>query len=185
MKKYFPGRAHATQGAYPVMYDRDTPHILSSTTKSFTSALLGVAINEGMIEGVNQPLSDFFPEFPWLAQGGKSALSVEHMITMSAGLEWDQTTYPILDPRNDIHNIQAAENPWEWYLSKPLVTTPGEVFLYSEGCLNVVGEVIERASGRDLDDFSGQFLFGPLGIDEFSWGTGVGTPRLGVGFRLT
>ena len=71
-EKYFPGRAHATQGAYPVMYDRDTPHILSSTTKSFTSALLGIAIDQGMIEGVNQPLSDFFPEFPWLAQGGKS-----------------------------------------------------------------------------------------------------------------
>ena len=175
-EKYFPGRAHATQGAYPVMYDRDTPHILSSTTKSFTSALLGIAIDQGLIEGVNQPLSDFFPEFPWLAQGEKSSLSVEHMITMSAGLEWDQTTYPILDPRNDIHNIQAADNPWDWYLSKPLVTTPGEVFLYSEGCINVVGEVIERASGMSLDNFSGQFLFGPLGIEDFSWARVWGHP---------
>ena len=112
-EKYFPGRAHATQGAYPVVYDRDTPphpllhyqelHLRSPRDRHRRGA-----------DRRRDPASvGFLPEFPWLAQGDRSFLSVERMITMSAGLQWDQTSFPILDPRNDIHNIQAADNPWD------------------------------------------------------------------------
>ena len=166
-EQYFPGLAHPILGAYPVVFARDSLHVQSSATKSFTSALLGIAIDRGFIQGVDQKVSDFFPEFPWLATGEKAELTLEHMITMSAGLLWDQIGYPILDPRNDIGVFQRASNPWELYLSRPLLTTPGEHFHYSEACINVVGEAIKRASGSRLDHFAEQFLFTPLGIDRF------------------
>lgn len=168
-EEYFSGFAHPTIGSYPIDYDRDTIHVLSSVTKSYTSALLGIAINKGFIQNVKQKVFDFFPELAHLNTGKKRDLSIEHMVTMSSGLEWDQTTYPILDERNDIARIQRADNPWEWYLGRPLVTAPGEEFLYSEGCINVVGEIIKRASGIRLDQFAEQFLFTPLGINRHWW----------------
>jgi len=70
---------------------------------------------------------------------------------MSSGLEWDQISYATLDPRNDIAVFQRAPNPWEEYLGRPLITYPGDAFLYSEGSINVLGEVIRRASGLRLD----------------------------------
>ncbi|MCK4943929.1 MAG: serine hydrolase, partial [Candidatus Aminicenantes bacterium] len=117
----------------------------------------------------NQKVFDFFPELTSLNTGKKSDLTIKHMITMSSGLRWDQTTYPILDDRNDIALMQGATNPWEMYLSRPLDTVPGEEFLYSEGSINVVGEIIKRVSGIRLDHFAKQYLFTPLAIDRHWW----------------
>ena len=88
---------------------------------------------------------------------------------MSSGIQWDQTTFPILDSRNDIAGMQAALDPWRFYLTRTLTSDPGNVFLYSEGSINVVGEVIRRASGLRLDDFADRYLFGPLGITGAWW----------------
>jgi CubicO group peptidase (beta-lactamase class C family) len=169
LEEYFDGLTHPTIGADPISYDRDTWHVLSSTTKSFTSALLGVAIDHGFITGVDEPVSQFFPEIPELSEFPKSEITLENMITMSSGLQWDQTTYPILDSRNDIAGIQRAADPWRFYLSRPLVTAPGTQFLYSEASINVVGEVIKRTGGLRLDQFAQQYLFEPLGIQQHWW----------------
>lgn len=168
-EEYFPGSVYPAIGTYTVNYDRETFHALASATKSYTSALLGIAINKGFIQNVKQKVFDFFPELAHLNTGQKKNLTIEHMITMSSGLEWDQITYPTLDERNDISQIQRAENPWEWYLGKPLVTAPGEEYLYSEGSINVVGEIIKRASSMRLDHFAEQYLFTPLGITQHEW----------------
>jgi len=168
-EEYFAGFTHPTIGAKAIEYDRETFHVLSSVTKSYTSALLGIAIKKGFIQNVKQKVFDFFPELTHLNTGQKSDMTIEHMITMSSGLQWDQTTYPILDDRNDIALIQRASNPWEMYLSRPMDTVPGEAFLYSEGSINVVGEIIKRASNIRLDHFAEQFLFTPLGIDRHWW----------------
>jgi CubicO group peptidase (beta-lactamase class C family) len=167
--EYFAGYTHPTIGSNPINYTRETVHVLSSATKSYTSALLGIAISHGFIQDVNQKVFDFFPELASLNIGQKSDMTIEHMITMSPGLHWDQITYPILDERNDIALMQRAADPWEMYLSRPLDTVPGEAFLYSEGSLNVVGEIIKRASGIRLDQFAEQYLFTPLGINQHWW----------------
>jgi CubicO group peptidase (beta-lactamase class C family) len=168
-EEYFSGLSHPTIGSQPMDFDRHTLHVLSSATKSYTSALLGIAIREGFIEDENQKVFDFFPELAHLETGNKKNLTLKHMITMSSGLQWDQTTYYLLDERNDIAQMQHADNPWEMYLSRPLVTVPGETFLYSEGSINLIGEVIRRASGIRLDRFAEQYLFNPLGIQQHWW----------------
>jgi CubicO group peptidase (beta-lactamase class C family) len=168
-EEYFSGLSHPTIGSQPIDFDSETLHVLSSVTKSYTSALLGIAIKRGFIQDVDQKVFDFFPELHSLNSGQKSQLTIKHMITMSSGLQWDQTTYPILDERNDIALMQHAPNPWEMYLSRSLDTIPGEEFLYSEGSINVVGEIIKRASGLRLDRFAEQYLFTPLDIDRHWW----------------
>jgi CubicO group peptidase (beta-lactamase class C family) len=94
---------------------------------------------------------------------------LEHLITMSSGLQWDQATYHLLDPRNDIVLFYSAADPVAFYANRPLVSAPGSSFVYSEASINVVARAIERASGMPIDQFAAQFLFGPLGITHAEW----------------
>ena len=172
-EEYFDGYRRDDQNS-PIRFGRDVVHDLASATKSFTSALLGIAIERGLIGAVEQQVSEFFPEFEWMASGQKADITLEHMITMSSGIQWDQATYAPLDPRNDLILFGQSADPWYWYLSRPLMAVPGTSMNYSEASINVVGEAIRRSSGMRLDEFADDYLFGPLGISVRRWGVNWG-----------
>jgi CubicO group peptidase (beta-lactamase class C family) len=169
-EEYFSGLTHPTYGELPVTYHRERKHCLSSVAKSVTATLLGIAIGEGMIASVDERVFDYFPELAELDVGQKNEITLEHLVTMSAGLEWDEHTYPIGDPRNDL--MMWLSHPGDlvrFVLERPVVTDPGTQFNYSGGLTNVLGEVVSRAGGLRLDQFSQEYLFAPLGITDFSW----------------
>lgn len=170
LEVYFDGFTHPTYGEKPISYGRETSHCLSSVAKSVTATLLGIAIDRGFITGVNDGVFDFFPELGDLNVGRKSEITLEHLVTMSSGLEWDEWTRPIGDPRNDLMKWLAHDGDLvRFVLERSLVADPGVVFRYNGGLTNVLGEAIRRASGLALDRFSEVYLFDPLGISEFSW----------------
>lgn len=150
-------------------FDRTTPHNLASVTKSITSTLVGVAIQEGMISGVDTAVYGFFPELADPREARKDSITLEHLLTMSSGLEWDEATYPYGDPRNDISALFAQPDPIAYILSKPAVDPPGTRWLYNGGGTNVLGEVVARASGQSLEAFADRYLFRPLGITDRQW----------------
>jgi CubicO group peptidase (beta-lactamase class C family) len=170
-EKYFDGFSHPTLGEEPISYGPATRHLLSSVTKSFTTALLGVAIQKGFISGVDAKVMPFFPEHSDLAQGEKNDITLEHLATMSSGLEWDEWTLPLTDSLNSLtafnREAQESRDAIRWFLEKPMVATPGTEFTYSGGNSNVLGEIIGRAGGMRLDEFAGTHLFEPLGIDDY------------------
>jgi len=169
-EEYFPGRTHPTYGEVPVRFTRDRKHCLSSVTKSVTATLLGIAIDRGFISSVDAKVFDFFPEYADLNVGSKSDITLEHLVTMSAGLQWDEWTYPIGDMRNDITRwFRFDGDLLRFVLERPMVADPGAEFTYNGGLTNVLGEVIRRASGLRLDQFSDTYLFAPLGITDYSW----------------
>lgn len=169
-EEYFDGRAHPTYGEQPISYDRQTKHCLSSVTKSVTATLLGVTIDRGFAASVDEKVFDFFPEMADLNAGQKGEITLKHMVTMSAGLQWDEWNYPVGDARNDLtkwFNFQG--DLLRFVLERPMVADPGALFNYNGGVTNVLGEVVRRASGLRLDRFSETYLFAPLGITDFSW----------------
>ena len=166
-EKYFPGYAFY-QGPY-TDYNLDTKHNLASVTKSFTSALIGLAIDHGFIQDVNQNVFDFFPEYASLRNAEKDKITLEHLLTMTSGLEWDESTYPYTDPRNDCAQLWRQTDPIRYVLSKPMVSEPGKQFLYNSGTTNVLGEIIRKATGLRADDFADQSLFNSLDITESEW----------------
>lgn len=169
-EEYFSGFSHPTYGEVPVTYNRERKHCLSSVAKSVTATLLGIAIGEGLVASVDERVFDYFPELADLDVGQKSELTLKHLVTMSAGLEWDEHTYPIGDPRNDL--MRWLSHPGDlvrFVLERPVVADPGTQFNYSGGLTNVLGEVVARAGGLRLDQFSQEYLFTPLGIEDFSW----------------
>jgi CubicO group peptidase (beta-lactamase class C family) len=173
-EEYFPGRSHPTFGEQPTVFDRETRHCLSSVTKSVAATLLGVAIELGAIDGVQQGVFDFFPHLQDLNVGTRSDLTLEHLVTMSSGLEWDEQSRSLRDPLNDLTAWLAlardtTEDPVRAVLGRPMVAPPGTAFNYSGGLTNVLGKAVQGATGQRLDDFSQRALFTPLGIEGAWW----------------
>lgn len=173
-EEYFSGRTHPTFGEEPVRFDKDTWHSLSSVTKSLAATALGVAIDRGFIHGVDEPVLAFFPGLEDLNAGQKADLTLEDLVTMTAGLEWDESTHSFRDPRNDLIawlNLtrHTTGDPVRAVLERPLVAAPGAHFNYNGGLTNVLGQAIQNATGRRLDDFVRDRLFAPLGIDQVWW----------------
>lgn len=171
-EEYFPGeKFNLAQFTGENGFDMHDTHNLASATKSFTSALLGIAIDKGFIQSVNQKVFDFFPEHSDLLVSApeKGDMTIEHLLTMQSGLAWDDESYPYSDPRNDMHRLFTSSNPIRYILSKPLIETPGTVFAYRNCNTNLLGAIIHKASAVRLDNFSENHLFSKMGISDFEW----------------
>ncbi len=156
---------------YPnTSYRADRRHHLFSVTKSITSLLLGIVLDRGWIESVNVPVLDLLPTL--LSEDGtegKHTITLQHLLTMSAGLEWDEDTWPVRDPRNDFGRMEGSLDPLRYVLSKPRVEQPGELFWYNSGLSHVLSAVIAEASGMTTLQFAREALFAPLGIENIAW----------------
>ncbi|MDX1699203.1 MAG: serine hydrolase [Melioribacteraceae bacterium] len=150
-------------------FNRLTIHNQASVTKSFTSALVGIAIDEGFIGSVNDNVFDYFPEYSAYNVGDKKNMTIEHLLTMSSGFDWNENNLPYGNNQNDLIRMWGVADPLEYLVAKPLSHTPGSHFYYNSGCTNLLGEVIYRASSTKPDVFADQFLFNKLGILSRSW----------------
>ena len=152
-----------------VDFDRDTRHNLASVTKSFTSALVGIAIDQGLIGGVGDQVFSFFPQYASLQGDGKDRLTLDHLLTMRSGLEWNEMEVPYDDVQNDLIQLFRVPDPVTYILSKSLVAEPGKDWYYNGGNTNLLGEVIRSATGQRMDAFAERYLFAPLGITNYQW----------------
>ena len=97
-----------------VDFDRDTRHNLASVTKSFTSALVGIALDQGLIGGVEDKVFAYFPEYAHLQEDGKDRITLEHLLTMRSGLEWNEMELPYDNTRNDLVQLFRVPDPIEY-----------------------------------------------------------------------
>jgi CubicO group peptidase (beta-lactamase class C family) len=174
VEEYFTG--HRYQWDAPdhhgelVTFTSSTVHALQSVTKSITSACTGIAVDNGFIQNVDQSIFDYLPDYQYLNTDGKDKITVEHLVTMTSGLKWDEWSRSLGSESNDIVGIWFSDKgPIEYVLEKPLKYEPGTRFTYSGGCMIVLGEVIKNASGMNIAEFSQKYLFDPLEADSFEW----------------
>jgi CubicO group peptidase (beta-lactamase class C family) len=159
-------------------------HDLRSITKSVTSLLVGIALDRGWLVSLDTPVFDLFPEHRDLATLDNAAITLRHLITMSAGWSWSEDL-PYSDARNSERLMIDAENPDRYVLSRPLARPPGASWIYSGGCTHLLASIVARAAGRPLQDIVRSELFEPLGIAEFEWvHHGSGQPMAASGLRL-
>jgi len=145
-------------------YTRDTEHYLASISKSVTSALVGLAIDHGFIGSVNDKIYEYLPEYSDILTGEKSEITIEHLLTMSSGLPWDEFSYPIGHPLNDHTPLFNSADPIRWVLERPMEYPPGTKFVYNSGTTNVLAAIVEESSGSTLEEFLDSYLLNPLGI---------------------
>ena len=157
--------------AYPnPSYGATSRHHLFSVTKSITSLLIGIALDLGLVGSVTDPILSYFPDVvPLCEVQSKSAITIEHLLTMSAGLEWDEDTLPTSDPRNDFTRLEMSADPIGFVLRKPVVAEPGTLFWYNSGLSEVLSALVAEVSGQTTLAFADEHLFGPLGIEGVRW----------------
>ena len=159
----------------------NTPQVMFSVTKSVLSALTGIAIEQGYIEGVEQRVIDFFPEARIRhGQESKCGMTIEHLLTMRSGM-------PGMEGMRSIFCVLHRRDSGRAAFRTPQIDAPGETFRYCSGATpqTLVG-VLERATGRDLYDFARVQLFDPLGMDSAEWATTrARSPFGGFGMRLS
>jgi len=171
-EEYFSGdKFNLAQPTGETGFDMNDAHNLCSATKSFTSALIGIAIDKNFIQSVDQTLIEFFPEYADILYSTptKSDITLDHLLTMTSGLEWDDETTSYFDPTNDMYQLFSASDPIKYILSKDLIETPGTVYAYRNCNTNVLGEIVHKASDQRLDNFSRNYLFNKLDITDFEW----------------
>jgi CubicO group peptidase (beta-lactamase class C family) len=149
-----------------VVYNDTTLHDLRSITKSIISACIGIAIQEGLINNVDEKVSKFFPEYTFTDK--KKDWTIEHFLTMTTGLSWNENL-PYNNPKNDEIKMVYSDDPVKYVLDKPLENVPGTRFNYNGGATQVLSEIVERVSGSDIGQFADKYLFKPLGIKKFEW----------------
>jgi CubicO group peptidase (beta-lactamase class C family) len=176
-EQYFPGYAwdwdaDQFQGEFRD-FDAETLHSIMSVSKVFTSTLAGIAFEQGFLDDIDQPVLSYFPEYANLSDGQKEAITLEHLLTMTSGLEWNGIEIPIStrDPRSDIMQMHLSADPVAYVLAKPLTAEPGAQWYYSNGDVTLLGEAIRDATGLPPDKFAEQYLFDPLDITEYRWRT--------------
>jgi CubicO group peptidase (beta-lactamase class C family) len=153
-----------------VTWDRDILHSIMSDTKSITSACIGIAIDKGLIKSVHQSIFDYLPEHQHLNTDGKDKITTEHLLTMTSGLEGDEWSAPYSSSDNPATGIWFTyKDPITYILERPLIDEPGTSFSYFGGNMIVLGEIIKNAAKMTIEEFSGKYLFEPLGIDSFNW----------------
>jgi len=143
-------------------------HTMQSVSKSWTSALIGVAIARGEISGVDVPALSFFGDrtIPD-PDGRKAGMTLADLLTMRAGFAWDEWTVPYTDERNDCAQLEASEDWLQFVLDKPLAADPGEVFVYNSGVSVLLSGILLQATGMTCDLYAEKHLFAPLGIHEY------------------
>jgi CubicO group peptidase (beta-lactamase class C family) len=152
-----------------VEFDAETRHNLMSVTKAVAAALVGIGIDQGAIEGRDASVIAAFPQYASLRSEVKDAITVEHLLTMTSGLEWNEWDVPLTDTNNDLIQLFLVEDPVEYVLARPVAHEPGTFWYYSGGDVNLLGEYFDAATGTSIDDFSEAQLFGPLGITDYQW----------------
>ncbi len=167
-------------------WNGDDLHMLMSCTKSVTSALTGLAIYSGYINGVEEKIFDLFPEYDTLRTSRKDSVKIKHVLSMSSGLSWDQTSYGYDSPHNSLYQMLIYPGSWIYFvLSRNDMYSPGEYFAYSDGMAMLAGEIIRRAVGQSIKTFADSLLFQPLGIDSVKWGNEIdGSTNSGYGLYL-
>jgi CubicO group peptidase (beta-lactamase class C family) len=168
VEEYFSGYEYDLEDANtrgPIIdFGPDTLHDQASVSKNITSALIGIAIDRGFIAGVSENLSSFFPEYSDLMDDKKAEITLEHLLTMSSGLEWQQS-----GPGSDTGRLFSVDNPIEYILKKPVVSTPGTQFSYQQANPILLGEIIKKVTELRVDNFAEKYLFAPLGITQCEW----------------
>jgi CubicO group peptidase (beta-lactamase class C family) len=180
MERYFSGEDERWGDPLGrVSYGPEAKHDLRSISKSVTSLLVGIASAEGKFPPLDTPVFDLFPEYANLRTPEKAVITFRHLLTMSAGLLWDENR-PWNDPRNNEAAMIQAMDPFRYILSQPLAHPPGTVYAYSGGATSLLGETLVRATGQSLRDYARAKLFDPIGAADFEWLDAGVSRRLGA-----
>ena len=149
---------------YKEGYDEDYVFRFASCTKSVSGALIGLAIEHGYLSGVDEKLTEFFEELNEPEQEDKRDITVEHLLTHTSGIYWNEWA-----GGDYFRRFSGSENWVDFVFSQDMSSMPGTVFNYSTGGSHLLGGVLQEATGMSAYEFGVEHLFSPMGMDSVKW----------------
>ena len=144
-------------------WNRDSQSCIFSVTKTVTSMLCGIALKEGYIKSLSDPVTDYVPELkdadPTFAE-----LKIEHLLDMTAGLDFDENYS--WNPFSKMAKLYFGNNTLKVLKSLKFINTPGENFSYDSATTAILGVVIERATGKPYAQYLSEKVWQPLGMER-------------------
>ncbi|PTM55258.1 CubicO group peptidase (beta-lactamase class C family) [Phreatobacter oligotrophus] len=160
-------------------------HDMRSISKTVVALLVGIAVGEGRIDP-QKPVLDYFPELARLRTPERLAITVEHLLTMSSGLDWNESTVSYGSLRNDETRLYWTWSQPRFVFDRAVTARPGERFAYNGGGTAVLAAIIEKVTGLAVRDYARERLFAPLGIVRWEWVRDLHRRDLAfAGLRLT
>ncbi len=148
-------------------HQRDKIHTLQSVTKSFTSALVGIAISKGEFKGIDEKILNFFPEMSGIANMDKrkESIRLQDLLTMRSGTDYNES-----GPDSPHFQLNRQPRGWDkFYLDRPMLRMPGTHFLYDSGGVILMSAMLKNRTGMHADQYAEKYLFKPLQISQKFW----------------
>lgn len=159
-------------------------HTLQSVSKSFTSALIGIALARGELKSVDEKVLDFFPGLEGIANldDRKRALRVRDLLTMRTGTDYHENGAD--SPHEQLNRLDRG---WDkFYLDRPMAQPPGTGFQYDSGGVILLSAILKSRTGVHADVYAARHLFPALGIEKWYWHRNFdGHTHTGGGLSLT
>jgi len=142
--------------------DRTKVDAIWSCTKQLNSIITGIAINRGFISGINDSIGTYLPEYSD-RYPDKKGISIKTLLTMSSGIAFDNGT------QNDIFRERQTESSIDYILGLNFNDPPGSTYAYKDSDPHLLSAIVQKATGKPLDEFGKEVLFDPLGITHYEW----------------
>ncbi len=157
--------------AYFGNFKKNNQHFSASVAKSFTSSLIGIAIDKGLVAGVDEKLCQYFDQWDCDdADDLRSRIKIKHALTLTTGLKWHEDWVNVDPATNDALKMGASGRFLEYMLNREALNEPGEKFTYSTGDPMLMSGVLATATGMSAFDFAKKNLFQPMGVTSVRWG---------------
>src|SRR5262249_28962820 len=172
--------------SHEVSFGPGDRHDMRSISKSVVGLLFGIVHEDGRLPDLSTPVVDLYPGYPALtSEPARRSITIEHLLTMSNGLEWHETAATYGSFSNDETRLFWDWSPVKFVLSRPVVAPSGQKFDYNGGNTAIIADLLERATGSSPVLLAASRLFEPLGITDCEWiGNLWGRPMAYAGLRL-
>ncbi|WHT47364.1 serine hydrolase domain-containing protein [Sporosarcina thermotolerans] len=156
---------HIIAEKYTFPYNEKFTHNTYSVTKSLTSAIAGIALDEGIINH-NDRVLDYFPDMTFGNMSEKKEnMTIEQLLLMKTGIQW-----PEWDSDKQIFEVwENSESLLQYYLDQPIIKEQVGKWNYDTGAVYVLGAIIERASGMTLNEYGKEKIFDRIGMDSLQF----------------
>jgi len=152
--------------------DITTSHQSASMAKSFTSALVGIAIEHGLVKGIDEKVCQYYQEWDCADEiDYRSSITLRHVMTLTTGLDWEEDWTPGYSGRNDTFEMFKSRDFLEFMLQRKGLQEPGTTFTYSTGDPMLLSGIIQKVSGMTAFEFAKKHLLEPIGICDLTWGS--------------
>ena len=141
-------------------------HAINTVSNSFSAAktvvalLVGIAVDEGKIKSLDEPVFNYIPEF---STNGKEKITIRHLLMMSSGLDWEESAS---NPLSDNAESYYGANLYRLVTRQKAITPPGKAFNYQSGNSQLLGFIVEKATGKSVSEYTQEKIWNRIGTEH-------------------